>query len=179
MRETKMNKSTKGAVAAGAAAVLLLGGAGSLAYWNAESTIPGGSISSGTLTLTPKATGTWKLNGTTVTGTPTIVPGDELVYSGSYTIGATGNNIKGTLAVTGGTGTPWAGATVTPTFTLDSTTITGTTPITAAQNGKDVAAQIAVDFPFGTAVDNSSQAKTVNLSEIRVALVQTDASPAA
>ena len=34
-----MKKSTKGAVAAGAAAVLLMGGAGSLAYWTASGTI--------------------------------------------------------------------------------------------------------------------------------------------
>ncbi|GAA3527470.1 hypothetical protein AFL01nite_03580 [Aeromicrobium flavum] len=172
-----MKKSTKGAVAAGASAVLLLGGAGSLAYWNANGSIAGGSISSGTLTLTPKNVGTWTLNGTTVTGTPTIVPGDELVYTGSYTIGATGNNIRGNLTVTGGTGTPWAGSTMTSTFKLDTTTITTATPITAAQNGKDVSAEIRIDFPFGSSVDNNSQSKSVTLSNVGIALVQTDASP--
>ena len=175
-----MNKSTKGAIAAGAAAALLLGGAGSLAYWNATGTIAGGSISSGTLTLTAKDTGTWKLNGTTVAAATTkIVPGDELVYTGSYTIGATGNNIQGNLAVTGGTGTAWTGSTLTSTFKLDGTAVTGTTPITGAQNGKDVAAEITIDFPFGSTADNSSQAKTVTLSNVGVTLTQTDASPAA
>ncbi|MCL3836921.1 alternate-type signal peptide domain-containing protein [Aeromicrobium duanguangcaii] len=175
-----MNKSTKGAVAAGAAAVLLLGGAGSLAYWNAEGIIAGGTISSGELKLTAKDAGTWTLNGTKVTtGTPTIVPGDELVFSGSYTIVATGNNIKANLGVTGGTGTAWAGSTVTPSFTLDGAAVaTGTAPITSAQNGKDVAAQIRIDFPFGTTVDNTSQKKSVNLAAVGVTLTQTDASPA-
>jgi len=181
MREMKMKKSTKGAVAAGAAAVLLLGGAGSLAYWNAEGTIAGGSITSGTLKLTPADTGSWELNGTELTSTtaPKIVPGDELVYTGSYTVSATGENIQGNLTVTGGAGTPWATATVTPTFTLDGTTITGQTAIDEDNDGDVVAARVAVDFPFGTTADNSSQAKTVNLSAIQVALVQTDASPVA
>lgn len=174
-----MKKSTKGAVAAGAAAVLLTGGAGSLAYWNATGTISGGTVTSGTLTLTAADAGTWKLNGTTVSpiSSVKIVPGDELVYTGSYTIGATGNNIKGNLSVTGGTGTAWAGSTLTSTFKLDGTTITGTTPITGAQDGKNVSAEIKIDFPFGTAADNSSQNKTVSLSNVNVALTQVDATP--
>ena len=47
-----MKKSTKGAVAAGAAAVLLLGGAGTLAFWNADGTAEGGTLTAGTLELT-------------------------------------------------------------------------------------------------------------------------------
>lgn len=171
-----MNKSTKGAIAAGAAATLLLGGAGSLAYWNAEGDIAGGSITSGELKLTAKDTGTWKLNGTDVTSSIAnvrVVPGDSLVYTGSYTVGAKGDNLKGTLGVTGGTGTAFAGSTLTSTFKLDGTTVTGATPITAAQNGKDVAAEIKLDFPFGSTVDNSSQNKTVNLSAVKVTLTQT------
>lgn len=46
-----MKKSTKGAVAAAATAVLLLGGGTSLAYWTATGTAAGGSITAGTLTL--------------------------------------------------------------------------------------------------------------------------------
>ena len=42
-----MKKSTKGAVAAAAAGVLLLGGAGSLAYWTADGAADGGSITAG------------------------------------------------------------------------------------------------------------------------------------
>lgn len=171
-----MNKSTKGALAATAATALLLGGAGSLAYWNAEGNIAGGTITSGELKLTAKDAGTWKLNGTDVTSSISsvkVVPGDTLVYTGSYTIGATGNNLKGNVTVTGGTGTAFAGSTLTSTFKLDGTAVTGSAPITSAQNGKDVAAEIKLDFPFGTTADNTSQNKTVNLSAVKVALTQT------
>ncbi len=47
-----MNRSTKGAIAAAAAAVLLLGGAGSLAYWSADGEVGGDTITSGSFTLT-------------------------------------------------------------------------------------------------------------------------------
>ncbi|NKU44191.1 alternate-type signal peptide domain-containing protein [Rhodococcus hoagii] len=47
-----MNKKTKGAIAAGAAAALLAGGAGSFALWSDSETLNGGTITAGTLTLT-------------------------------------------------------------------------------------------------------------------------------
>jgi predicted ribosomally synthesized peptide with SipW-like signal peptide len=47
-----MRKSTKGALAAGTAAVLLTGGAGSLAYWTATDTTKGAVIGAGQLGLT-------------------------------------------------------------------------------------------------------------------------------
>ena len=47
-----MNRSTKGAIAAGAAAVLLMGGAGSLAFWTADGDVDGGTVTAGTLSLT-------------------------------------------------------------------------------------------------------------------------------
>ncbi|WP_447646051.1 alternate-type signal peptide domain-containing protein [Nocardioides zeae] len=98
-----MNKTTKGAIAAGSAAVLLLGGAGSLAFWNATADVPGGTVDSGELTLTPAAAGQWTFNGAPIAdpGTVTLVPGDELAYTGSYTIGAEGDNLEAGVAVTG------------------------------------------------------------------------------
>ena len=59
-----MKKSTKGAVAVAAAAVLLTGGAGTLAYWSDSVDLPGGSISSGSLSLgTPDCGSGWTLDG--------------------------------------------------------------------------------------------------------------------
>ncbi len=49
-----MNKTTKGALAASAAAVLLLGGAGSLAYWSDAETIQGGDVTAATCRWTPR-----------------------------------------------------------------------------------------------------------------------------
>ena len=46
-----MKKSTKGALAASSAAVLLLGGAGSLAFWSDSQDVGSANITSGELTL--------------------------------------------------------------------------------------------------------------------------------
>lgn len=47
-----MRNSIKAALAATTGAALLLGGAGSLAYWSDEEVIPGGTINGGSLDLT-------------------------------------------------------------------------------------------------------------------------------
>src|SRR5690606_28979207 len=80
-----MNKSTKGALAAAAAAVLLMGSAGTLAFWTADETTPGATIDAGHLALVIDGTntgcGAWSLDsGESVAGTWTdgdpLVPGD-------------------------------------------------------------------------------------------------------
>ncbi|MTB87348.1 alternate-type signal peptide domain-containing protein [Aeromicrobium sp. zg-629] len=182
MREKKMNKSTKGAVAAGAAAVLLLGGAGSLAYWNAEGDITGGTITAGELKLTAPTTSQWTLNGTTVANPAAvlIVPGDELKYTGSWTVKATGQNIKALVDFDGLAETPSIAdkITVTDTYTLGTTALAEGDELTVADNGKVLTATVLVDLPFGTVVDNASQAMTVNLTAGKVTLTQKDATPA-
>jgi alternate signal-mediated exported protein len=45
-----MNSTTKGSLAAVVAALLLTGGAGTLAYWNDTENVPGGPISSASWT---------------------------------------------------------------------------------------------------------------------------------
>ena len=58
-----MKRSTKGALAASAAGILLLGGAGSLAFWNATVNVPGAAIASGDLKLsTPDCGDGWLLD---------------------------------------------------------------------------------------------------------------------
>jgi len=99
-----MKKSTKGAVAAGGAAVLLMGGAGTLAFWTATGDAAGGAITAGSMTLTPVgcdadwvyATGSAGA-GTAVT---TFVPGDVVTKECTFTVGATGDNLSATVDVT-------------------------------------------------------------------------------
>ncbi|HEY1135129.1 MAG TPA: alternate-type signal peptide domain-containing protein [Nocardioides sp.] len=174
-----MQKITKGAIAAGTAAVLLLGGAGSLAYWNATADVPGGTVDSGELTLTPVAAGQWTFNGNPIAnpGTVTLVPGDQLAYAGSYTIGAEGDNLEADVAVTGGgsAGTLAPYLTTTLAYTVDGTA--NVAEITEDNDGDVLAVNLAISFPFGTTVDNTSQQKTVDLSAISIALTQTDATP--
>ena len=91
-----MKKSTKGALAAGAAASLLLGGAGSLAYWTSTGTIDGTSISSGHLKLVSPSCDGWKLDNETTAFDPAadqIVPGDVLTQVCHYTVDAKGKHI--------------------------------------------------------------------------------------
>ena len=46
-----MKRSTKGALATAAAAFLLLGGAGTLAYWTDDAVVDGGEVDSGSIGL--------------------------------------------------------------------------------------------------------------------------------
>lgn len=89
-----MNKLVKGSIAGAAGIALLLGGAGTLALWNADADIVNESIDSGTLTLTA-STGTW----TGDTDNALWVPGDSATYNSTLTIGATGDNLEATLSV--------------------------------------------------------------------------------
>lgn len=100
-----MKKTTKGAVAAGAAALLLAGGAGSFAAWNA-STGAGGSqtVTAGSMTIAEApGSGVWKLGAADFTpGTDKIVPGDVLTYTASYNYTLVGTNLNATLKPTVG-----------------------------------------------------------------------------
>jgi alternate signal-mediated exported protein len=177
-----MKKATKGAIAAGAAGALLLGGAGSLAFWSDSQTVTGGTITAGELGLTALDAGTWKLNGTT-TLTPAqvaalrVVPGDSVVFTGSYDVRAQGDNLQATVTATGGAITgPLAAKLTTPTVvtTLDGQALTS---ITETNHGNDIVVTATFTFPFGTASDNTSQNLTANLSDVVIALAQTDATP--
>lgn len=102
-----MKKSTKGALAATAAGVLLLGGAGTLAYWSDSELVTGGTVNAGHLALLTDATntgcGSWTLDSgeslpTTYTAGDPLVPGDVLSKSCAFTIDAEGNHLRATIA---------------------------------------------------------------------------------
>ena len=190
-----MNKTTKGAVAAAAAGVLLLGGVGSLAYWNATGTVAGGTISSGQLTLTNAdcdpatavdATGSvWMLDGSPATvfdpDTQKIVPGDTLTKVCTYDITASGAHLTANLEVSTPdyTNTPanaltdgTAGSlTVDPTFKILSGTVDQRT-ITSADNAKKLEATVVVTFPGATS-SNLTQGLSAMLDNIIVTATQT------
>ncbi len=160
-----MKKTTKGAVAAGAAALLLAGGAGTMAAWNASTT--GGAaqtVTAGSMSIAQDGAGVWKWGGTgTNSGTAfnpasdKLVPGDVVTYTANYKFDLVGTNLKATLTpslggVTGAllpqldvaaaTGTPTvysAGLNQSATYT---TTITFK-PATANQVGASQTADLA------------------------------------
>lgn len=169
-----MNRSTKGAIAAGAAAVLLLGGAGSLAYWTADGNIAGGDIDSGTLTLSTPTCGDWELDGGDpfTPGVTQIVPGDSITRICDSSLVAEGDHIGATLTMDPATFTASNGLTdeldPSATFTVDGAAYA---PITAAGTYA-IEATISVDFPYGVE-DNDSKSLTATLDAITISAVQT------
>lgn len=93
-----MNKLLKGSIAGAAGIALLLGGAGTLAYWNDSATLAAGQVQSGTLDIETVGTAvtTYQATGAAVTR---AVPGDTIVILQDVEISATGDNLKARLTV--------------------------------------------------------------------------------
>ncbi|WGL50405.1 alternate-type signal peptide domain-containing protein [Nocardioides sp. BP30] len=174
-----MRKSTKGALAAGGAAVLLLGGAGSLAYWTASGSVAGGTITAGSLALTTPSCGSWTYDtkeataGATFTPGGTgngslLVPGDVVSETCTTTLTATGEHMRGTIVAS----TP---SDITP-FTVSVSSITdAVTPIsggvfTEANNGHQLSVTISVTLPSSS--DNSTIANQKTLDAIALTATQ-------
>lgn len=181
-----MNKTAKGALAAGTAVVLLTGGAGTLAYWNAQDEAPGGSFNAGKLTLDASScdSAKWMRTNVLEQATPIehlethkIVPGDTLTKTCTALIGAQGEDLRAALAVTGGvlsvTGEQNA-------YELDSTFKVDNvdrTEVTEADAGKNIDVKITV--AFNTGATNESMLDTLSLSDFVVTLTQASTAPAA
>lgn len=179
-----MKKSTKGAVAAAAAGVLLLGGAGSLAFWSDSLTVGGDTISSGHLSLDDTtgvsdicADAPWILDAAETGSafdptTDKLVPGDVLTKDCTFEVNAVGNHLKANLDVTGGEVD--ALSTLTPVTSVASFTVAGatSTSITEANDGEEVKATVELTFPLGLAIDNTSQDKSLDLSSYTVTATQ-------
>ncbi|KQR17039.1 alternate-type signal peptide domain-containing protein [Cellulomonas sp. Leaf334] len=194
-----MRKTTKGAIAIGAGVALLLGGAGTLAYWQVGTTVDSTTgIQSGTLSIVPKvgattAAWTW---GTTTTAfdvaNSRIVPGDVVTRTQVFTVTARGDHLKaeialdlapavgGNAAMLAALGTPVTtitGATVTTPTTLTSAagptgTVLAITPNVSTAVTFDVTVKSVVTFPFGTAVDNTTIGQSFNLSGANIVVKQ-------
>jgi alternate signal-mediated exported protein len=171
-----MKKAMKGAFAAAAAGSLMLGGAGSLAYWTGTRDVTGGSIASGKLTLTAPVcnattdedTHDWQYE---VTDTPfvlasaTIVPGDTITKVCKMTLTLTGDHIGAELDLDEAVVTDDANAAQTLDSELDPTatfTVDGAPyeEITAAGTYV-VLATITVDFPIGVEANGSQDVAAV------------------
>lgn len=182
-----MKKATKGALAAAAAGSLLLGGAGSLAYWTATGDAEGGSFTSGALTLTDGLCDTdWVYNagaagaGNTVAR---IVPGDELTKQCTMTLHATGDNLSATIdAPASVTYTPAAGGPgltmdVATTYDVDGTPIADGGTVTSAMADQVITVTYVVTVAYGDATTvnaNDTQGLTSTLDTLTVTLTQDD-----
>jgi alternate signal-mediated exported protein len=94
-----MHKSTMGALAAATAGALLLGGAGTLAYWSGSDVVPGGTFDSGYLQLTDNtcASASWQLDGGAAYEGQKIVPGDVLTKTCTFSVDGVGDHMSVSL----------------------------------------------------------------------------------
>ncbi|WP_420369871.1 alternate-type signal peptide domain-containing protein [Curtobacterium sp. L1-20] len=97
-----MHRIVTGVVAGATGVALLLGGAGSLALWNANASSAAGTVQSGTLSLTALDDGTWTdvTNGRSTTIDPAavrMVPGNKYQFTQTLLIGATGDDLTADL----------------------------------------------------------------------------------
>lgn len=182
-----MNKTTKGALAAGAAAVLLTGGAGTLAFWSDADTITTPDLASGGLDITLVACPDWTLDGDGgaggLLGVREIVPGDTLTRTCTYTITAEGDHLEAELDIDRALVTQDVNGLVDElelgaVFTLDggaftNAVVTPLTPVAFEDGTYTLTADMTADFPWGVE-DNDSQNDVVTLDDIAVTLTQTD-----
>lgn len=178
-----MNKFAKGSLAAGAGIVLLLGGAGTLAYWNSEIELTGGTINAGTLLLTADT------EEFAQAGPLALVPGDEQTFTAELTLVAEGDNIQGTVSLDEQTVTFYdadgaADPSLAPKFLIDvdlsevpaeGIRTEGETLVFTQPGEYTVNAEVTVALPYGEAVDNSTQGATVDLANVSFVATQTPA----
>lgn len=176
-----MNKLAKAAIAGAAGIALLLGGAGSLAFWNDSAGMGGASITAGTLTIRSNTDGAWTNDGNPVDlATFRAVPGDELVFTTTFNVTATGDNLSATVGITGdsieaaSTGaadTALAGLlTKSVAFKVDGDTSTTVDPAPGIQV---VTVSVTISWPNGTsAADNPAKNGAVDLTGMTITLTQ-------
>jgi len=174
-----MNKLTKGALAVGAGAVLLLGSAGSLAYWQATVHTSALQVQTGSLGMTAGAE-TYALNGVAVDSTQVsalrLVPGDVFVYTRQIAVETVGTDLTAALDVALGGLTAVAhdnpgvdrsagfSGKVVPTYSVEAVSGSLAVVPTTTDNSYnvsgtgDVRITITLAWPFGTASSDSTSA---------------------
>jgi alternate signal-mediated exported protein len=171
-----MNKLTKGAIAGGAGIVLLLGGAGTFALWNDSASVDGGTISTGTLTISGVGTAQWRDVSSDVTPSDVddsfvMVPGDTLTLSQDFTIEADGDNLFAEVDYdyTAPAGLP-TGVTATLAVTNGATAVTAGTPVSVV-DGDTIHVVLTLDFASSTS-GTTSQDASVTLDDVDLTVTQ-------
>ncbi len=177
-----MDKTFKGAVAAGGAAVLLLGGLGTLAFWTDNETVGGADIASGELSLGAPSCGSgWTLDGGAVFASQKLVPGDVLTKTCTIDLVATGSHLGAdlTLETASFTESNLLTADLTPSavFKVGGATKTHVTSADDNKTTPEISVVVKVEFK-GTAV-NASQNLTAVLDDLTFTATQTHDDPPA
>ena len=169
-----MKKNTKGAIALGAAALLLAGGAGTYAAWSDSETLAGGSVTSGELRITQASGGVWTWAGGDEFNPDEdlIVPGDEIEYTAEYTLAVTGTNLVAALDasvsddLTGDLAPYLTASATSDTVGIDLDNITD------ADDGKTVSVTVTIEFDPETSGQDGMEA-SASLADSTITLEQT------
>jgi alternate signal-mediated exported protein len=174
LEQQDMQNSIKAAVAAVAGGTLLLGGAGTLAFWTDTGTVGGTGLTGGKLDLGTPACGDWLLDGDVVIDADTrIVPGDDITRVCTFTVDAEGDHLaadfdvveptwSATNALTGQIATDAA-------YTLNGDPVDGA-GIAIKDND---AIEVTVTATFtGASATNASQSLTATLQAITITAEQ-------
>ena len=175
-----MKKTTKGALAAGTAAVLLMGGAGTLAFWTESADVAGTGIESGHLEVTNNNCGTanWTLDGGTVVGAATrIIPGDTIGKTCTFTIDGEGTHFTDVdIAISAPSWAAGSNGALTGALGTVGATYTGNTvgPIASGDDipvGEVVTATFSMTFNPAT-TDDVAEDVTATLDTIAITVTQ-------
>jgi len=172
-----MKKSTKGAIAAAGASVLLLGGAGTLAFWTDTESTPGATINTGHLDLTDLDCGTgWTLDGGTAYTTQLLVPGDSLTKTCTAALDIAGTHFtQADFAVTVPSDLTGNAALLAELSAPDIDVTVNGTPQASATNvavadGDAVAVAITIEWPFGVEDNDANVVGGVSATLDQVAI---------
>jgi alternate signal-mediated exported protein len=170
-----MNKATKGAIAAGAAGILLLGGAGTFAVWSDTAAISAGNVSTGELSLALTGTaGAWTYAGGATTVTEGIVPGDVITSTQEAVITASGDNIAGSFTVGTLAGPLPAGVTASISTVETEADLTGTGSLLSFAKAGEYSVDVVITLTFNT-TGTTSQDVVIDPSNLSLTLTQTSA----
>lgn len=171
-----MNRTTKGALAGGAAAVLLLGGVGTLAYWTDTEVITGTDIDSGHMQLVDPLCDGWELDGGDPYVAQLLVPGDTLTQVCNYTVDAQGEHIAATFTATGPTDVTGDPALVAEIGFAATYQVNGD-PVAATNvpiiDDDVVTATLTITWPTGVVNNDSNVLDGLNASLANVTVVAT------
>ncbi|MFL6090584.1 MAG: alternate-type signal peptide domain-containing protein [Aeromicrobium sp.] len=174
----RVGKTTKGAIAAAAAGVLLLGGAGTLAFWTDTATVNGTTINSGHFKLDSTActAATWKLDGGATYTTQLLIPGDVLTKTCAVTVDVAGAHLlNADFAVTNPTESGSTALTdeLSPTVDIQKGgSSLGTTAVPVADNDTlDVV--ITITWPYGVQDNDSNVAAGLSATISNLTVVGT------
>lgn len=163
----------KGAAAIAVGAGLLLGGGGTLAWWNAADSAAPGTIVAGDLNVAKAGAGVWTDRaGATIPDIANykVVPGDKLTFTQTLDVTLTGSKMAAELTATGtGASSGFTADNVvvtTPVLTSGGTVITN--PLTTS---KTVTATITFEFK-STTTGRADTTASYNLGNVAFTLTQ-------